>query len=246
VQLSRSDGTKETRYFHRDHLDSITAVSNGAGALLERFSYDVYGKRRLPSGADGAVNPSSTRRGYTGHEHLDEVGLIHMNGRVYDPQLGRFLSADPIVSDPGSTQGFNRYAYVYNNPLRAVDPSGFEPVHQLAPTTVWGTDITDLGYNYYGPTPPSSQPGGNYGTWTSVYFYGGSFAGNNQLSSSVSSGGSANGGGSGFDFGITSSGAGSNGVSSTQSMFVSSGTRITSALQRWTSTHRACGLLPSE
>ena len=63
-------------------------------------------------------------RGYTGHEHLPEYGLIHMNARLYDPQTGRFLSPDPYVQDPANTQGYNRYAYALNNPLRYVDPSG--------------------------------------------------------------------------------------------------------------------------
>ena len=56
-------------------------------------------------------------RGFTGHEHLDAVGLIHMNGRVYDPTLGRFLSADPFGRYPETTQGLNRYSYTDNNPL---------------------------------------------------------------------------------------------------------------------------------
>nr|WP_276611278.1 RHS repeat-associated core domain-containing protein [Thioalkalivibrio sp. XN8] len=64
-------------------------------------------------------------RGFTGHEHLDQVGLIHMGGRVYDPELGWFLSPDPFVQFPASTQGFNRYAYVGNNPLSYTDPSGY-------------------------------------------------------------------------------------------------------------------------
>nr|WP_255454025.1 RHS repeat-associated core domain-containing protein [Thioalkalivibrio sp. XN279] len=64
-------------------------------------------------------------RGFTGHEHLDQVGLIHMGGRVYDPEIGRFLSPDPFVQFPASTQGFNRYAYVGNNPLSYTDPSGY-------------------------------------------------------------------------------------------------------------------------
>ncbi len=66
-----------------------------------------------------------TNRGFTGHEHIDEVGLIHMNGRVYDPQLGRFLSADPHVQAPYSSQSYNRYAYAMNNPLKYTDPSGY-------------------------------------------------------------------------------------------------------------------------
>ena len=52
------------------------------------------------------------------------IGLIHMNGRVYDPEIGVFLSADPLVQFPHSTQGLNRYAYVGNNPLSYTDPSG--------------------------------------------------------------------------------------------------------------------------
>uniref|UniRef100_UPI0013001FA9 RHS repeat-associated core domain-containing protein n=1 Tax=Marinimicrobium alkaliphilum TaxID=2202654 RepID=UPI0013001FA9 len=71
-----------------------------------------------------ALKPDTTR-GYTDHEHLDEVGLIHMNGRVYDPKLARFVQADPIVQDPRTTRSLNRYSYVWNNPLNATDPSGF-------------------------------------------------------------------------------------------------------------------------
>ena len=63
--------------------------------------------------------------GFTDHEQLDAVGLIHMNGRVYDPELGRFLSADPFVQAPLSSQSYNRYSYVFNNPLSFTDPSGF-------------------------------------------------------------------------------------------------------------------------
>ncbi|MDJ0947274.1 MAG: RHS repeat-associated core domain-containing protein, partial [Kiloniellales bacterium] len=70
---------------------------------------------------------AETPRGFTGHEHLDAVGLIHMNGRVYDPVLGRFLSADPFVPSPTATQSFNRYSYVGNNPLSYTDPTGLVP-----------------------------------------------------------------------------------------------------------------------
>jgi RHS repeat-associated protein len=67
---------------------------------------------------------AARQRGYTGHEHLPSLGVIHMNGRVYDPEIGRFLSPDTFVQFPESTQGFNRYTYVGNNPLSASDPSG--------------------------------------------------------------------------------------------------------------------------
>jgi RHS repeat-associated protein len=65
-----------------------------------------------------------TTRGFTGHEHVDSTGLIHMNARLYDPQLGRFLQPDPIIQDLLNAQNLNRYSYVLNNPLSLTDPSG--------------------------------------------------------------------------------------------------------------------------
>jgi RHS repeat-associated protein len=73
----------------------------------------------------GNISLSSAQRGFTGHEMLDEVGLVHMNGRVYDPMIGRFLQADPIIQEPYLSQSYNRYSYVINNPLSLTDPSGF-------------------------------------------------------------------------------------------------------------------------
>ncbi|MDG0865430.1 hypothetical protein EXJ73_23540, partial [Pelomonas aquatica] len=59
------------------------------------------------------------------HEHLDDVGIVHMNGRLFDPTLGVFMQADPLVQDPFNLQNYNRYGYCYNNPLTCTDPSGF-------------------------------------------------------------------------------------------------------------------------
>ena len=88
-----------TRYFQKDHLNSIAVITDEAGSVVEQLSYDAWGKRRHPTGTDdpGETITSGTDRGFTGHEHLEYVGLIHMNGRVYDPTLGRFLSADPFI-----------------------------------------------------------------------------------------------------------------------------------------------------
>ena len=68
---------------------------------------------------------STSRLAFTGHEQLDHLDLVHMNGRVYQPLLGRFISADPFVQDPFNSQSLNRYSYVFNNPLTFTDPSGF-------------------------------------------------------------------------------------------------------------------------
>jgi RHS repeat-associated protein len=78
----------------------------------------------VPS-SDQSTIAGISRRGYTGHSMLGQMGLIHMNGRVQDAVTGRFLSPDPYVQDPGFTQSFNRYSYANNNPLTYYDPSGF-------------------------------------------------------------------------------------------------------------------------
>ncbi|HRK56308.1 MAG TPA: RHS repeat-associated core domain-containing protein, partial [Burkholderiaceae bacterium] len=120
---------REVNYWHHDHLGSLAAISSPSGALIERLAFDAWGKRRHLSGAadsQDALYGQSTSRGYTLHEHLDEVGVIHMNGRIYDPLIGRFMSADPIIQAPENLQNHNRYAYVLNNPLAYTDPSGYK------------------------------------------------------------------------------------------------------------------------
>ena len=117
----------------KDHLGSIHTIMDGnTMTVLQRQSFDPFGQRRNPTNWEDLLdsqlsnfNTNFTTRGFTGHEQLDQVGLIHMNGRVYDPKLGRFLQADPFVQAVGNTQNFNRYSYVLNNPLNTVDPSGY-------------------------------------------------------------------------------------------------------------------------
>lgn len=121
--------TVETKYLHKDHLGSVVLITSQTGAVLERYSYDAWGKRRNTNGTDYTANGGhllgATDRGYTGHEHLDHLGLVHMNGRIYDASLGRFMSADPFIAQTANLQNYNRYAYVNNNPLSYTDPSGF-------------------------------------------------------------------------------------------------------------------------
>jgi len=116
-------------YYSKDDLGSIVAITDATGAVVQHLSYDPWGKRRYSSGAadpNGLLltNPDMYH-GFTGHEMLDSVALIHMNGRVYDPATGRFLSPDPNIQSPGNLQSYNRYAYVWDNPLSATDPSGY-------------------------------------------------------------------------------------------------------------------------
>ena len=133
-----SASTATTRYPLTDHLGSIDAVTDESGAVAEQNSFDAFGRRRNAdwTPAPVATLTSSLDKGFTGHEQLDHLGLVHMGARIYDPVLGRFTSGDPTVPRPDSTQGFNRYTYVDNNPLTQVDPTGYAPIDTRTATRI--------------------------------------------------------------------------------------------------------------
>lgn len=124
-----------SNYLHKDALGSVDLITDDKGVEVIRLAYTPFGKRRNIDALQGMTSyasltllnftPLLTRRGYTGQEHIDELDLIHMNGRVYDPATSRFLSPDPFVQYYDNSQSYNRYAYVRNNPLKYTDPSGF-------------------------------------------------------------------------------------------------------------------------
>jgi RHS repeat-associated protein len=131
ITTTATDGvtlaTTAMEYYSKDNLGSIVAITDDTGAIKQRLSYDVWGKRRYPNGAadpNGLLNNPDMYHGFTGHEMLDSVGLIHMNGRLYDPVMGRFVSADFLIQSPDNLQSYNRYSYGWNNPLSGTDPSG--------------------------------------------------------------------------------------------------------------------------
>jgi RHS repeat-associated protein len=109
---SRSDAQKSTRYLHRDHLGSVTRVTSETGSVVDTFAYDAWGARRNPGDWNDYAGqpplPTLRRPQFTGHERLHDIGIVHMNGRIYDPKLGRVLSADPYVQSPGNAQSYNR------------------------------------------------------------------------------------------------------------------------------------------
>lgn len=152
VEIDVTGGPTTLNWVHSDRLGSPVGISDQAGALREKLAYDIWGKRRAtdgniltPDALDGVVD----NRGFTGHEMLDQLDLVHMNGRVYDPSIGRFVSADPHVTLPYNGQSLNRYSYVLNNPTNFTDPTGFdsrveitgcskcELVRQLAQYALW-------------------------------------------------------------------------------------------------------------
>ncbi len=113
----------EFRYLHADALGNIDTITDSHGAVLQRIAYSPFGTRRVTASNDPDYQ-AWTDRGFTGHEHLDGLGLIHMNARLYDPEIGRFLSPDTYIQAPHNSQNYNRYSYVLNNPLKYTDPSG--------------------------------------------------------------------------------------------------------------------------
>ncbi|STD09972.1 Cell wall-associated polypeptide CWBP200 [Chryseobacterium carnipullorum] len=121
------------KFLHKDYIGSILAISDEAGNKLEQRHFDAWGNfTHLQIGNGAIITDKNTidttslliERGYTSHEHFAEVGIIHMNGRLYDPLLRRFLNADENIQDPTNTQNYNKYGYVMNNPLMFNDPNG--------------------------------------------------------------------------------------------------------------------------
>lgn len=123
--------TEAKYYLHRDYLGSILAITDETGTAVEKRHFDAWGNlSKIVNAGNVALDVANGLqvfdRGYTSHEHLHEVRLINMNGRLYDPMLKSFLMPDNYVQDPGNTQNYNRFAYVLNNPLKYTDPSGEE------------------------------------------------------------------------------------------------------------------------
>ncbi len=131
-QVESSTGGIEAYHVLHDHQGSIDRLARAAGngSDVLALGFDAWGQRRND---DWSADPAGARygdrhwteRGYTGHEHLDSARLVHMNGRLQDPLLGRMLSPDPVLGSLGQPQTLNPYSYVSNNPTTYVDPSGY-------------------------------------------------------------------------------------------------------------------------
>lgn len=148
------ESTGSYKFLHKDYIGSILAISDEAGNKLEQRHFDAWGNFTHLQIGNGAIITDKNiientslllERGYTSHEHFAEVGIIHMNGRLYDPLLRRFLNADENIQEPFNTQNYNKYGYVMNNPLMFSDPSGefvFAFVAAWGVTAFWGGVIT--------------------------------------------------------------------------------------------------------
>jgi len=140
------------RYAYKDALGSLVMMTDDLGNLLPGgldMNYTPWGERALANDWSYAQTGNflgttwallfPSNKGFTGHEMLDNVGLIHMNGRIYDQRLQRFVQADPYIQNPGYSQSYNRYSYVMNNPLNRTDPSGYQCEGNGCIGNAWGS-----------------------------------------------------------------------------------------------------------
>ena len=177
-------------YTATDNLGSINMIVDGStGQIVDDLSYDAcsvklgFWKRSVTKPIVEPIldceanregrnrNPydwtysnitlsNITDRGYTGHEHMTNFGLINMNGRVYDPYISQFLSPDPFVQDPTNTQNYNRFSYVLNNPLKYTDPSGYNYIDPNG-NFVWGMGVK--------PSSNNADGAGKNNDWLSYW-----------------------------------------------------------------------------
>jgi RHS repeat-associated protein len=169
LYLRKSAGSPAAalHYVLTDHLGSTDKIVDATGSSITvAESFSAFGRRRgrawsgAPTAPELAAIAATTRDGYTGHESVDSVALVHMNGRVYDPLIGRFLSADPYVTAPFDPDGWNRYAYVGSNPTSLVDPSGFSAADGDDRPPILCDDgcvawyLADFAYGYVPSAPP--------------------------------------------------------------------------------------------
>ncbi len=195
----RTDGVDKNDYLFVDHLGSTDVITDRFGNVNQlcvnddfgyrcrggqRMSFDAFGMRRkvadnsttawtqLDLVSRSGFSISKTTHGFTGHEMADGVDLIHMNGRMYDPELGRFIQADPMIQDPYNTQSLNRYSYVLNNPLTSTDPSGYFSWSETL-RVVAAVVITV----YTGGLASTAVAAGNVGTAVAISAVGGAASG---------------------------------------------------------------------
>lgn len=118
MMLRKNNGYSLPYIVTKDVLGSVVSIYGGDVKQVFSATYDAWGKQTVTMNKIGFI------RGYCGHEMLNDYQIINMNGRLYDPVLGRFLSPDNYVQTPDFSQNYNRYSYCLNNPLKYTDPSG--------------------------------------------------------------------------------------------------------------------------
>ena len=161
--ITQASGSGTTRHQFNDHLGSVQVIGSVSGSsitVLERLDTDAHGEWRTPSPPFGQAGSSHTSRGFTGHEHLNGLDTLHMNGRLYWASGGRMVQPDPIITDPLNPQNWNPYSYVMNNPLNLIDPSGYSFLSKY-----WRTIVAVVVTVYTGGMAASATSGWAAAGW---------------------------------------------------------------------------------
>ena len=167
VAIKTNSGAQVYYYLLRDYLGNITHQLDMSNNVVAEYNFDAWGRRRDKDTWSYTLSgepalPAS--RGFTSHEWLPWFNLYNMNGRLYDPVVGRFLSADNYVQMPGFTQSFNRYSYCLNNPLKYTDPDGEWLQYVIAGLII-------LGKNYFdGKKANNQEPNPFKWDWSRAFF----------------------------------------------------------------------------
>ena len=153
-----TNGVDTLLYAFTDRFGNLVMLVDGDKNIVERLAYDPWGARRNPGDWTKPDTASHLlARGYSMHEHLDRLGLINMNARVYEPATCSFLSPDPLIADKENWLNYNRYLYCLGNPVKFADPTGMQIV-------------TPSDLPLTGPTGVVPQNGGGFGivnmNWT--------------------------------------------------------------------------------
>ncbi len=124
ITQTEGGNTETTHSLISDYQDSLLAIADQSGNLIQRFRYTPFGEQvDVSQGITGSH--TFTTKGYTSHEHIEGMDIIHMNGRIYDPVIGRMVQSDPVIQAPEFILSYNRYSYVWNNPMNRIDPTGY-------------------------------------------------------------------------------------------------------------------------
>lgn len=123
-------------YYYTDPQGTVLAKADAGGTIIATYDYAPYGT------AVASMSPAPNGPGYAGHVSDPGTGLVYMQARYYDPEVGRFISTDPVGPSPGNGFNFNRYDYANNNPIVNVDPDG----RQVGMISDWSGDYTRDNY----------------------------------------------------------------------------------------------------
>ena len=135
-------------FIHGDHLGSTSLTTDQNGAVFAETRYLPFGEERWT----GGTQPTDFT--FTGQRADSYIKLMEMGARWYDPQIGRWISPDSIIPDPGNPQSLNRYSYVYNRPLAYIDEDGHFPIIPVL-LVLGGVALLSTGSN---PLPPDQRP----------------------------------------------------------------------------------------